>query len=94
MSLFRNLICIFPLQPNSFLKEEIIKDEICVAQQESDADEKDVLNNLEEYFVDEEVTEEIIEDVLNFQPQEMSEMEKQLFLSDHFESNLLKQENK
>ena len=76
------------------MKEEIIKDEICVAQQESDADEKDVLNNLEEYFVDEEVTEEIIEDVLNFQPQEMSEMEKQLFLSDHFESNLLKQENK
>lgn len=53
-----------------------------------------MLNNLEEYFVDEEVTEEIIEDVKNFQPQEMSEMEKQLFLSDHFESNLLKQENK
>ena len=53
-----------------------------------------MLNNLEEYFVDEEVTEEIIEDVQNFQPQEMSEMEKQLFLSDHFESNLLKQENK
>ena len=65
-----------------------------MAQQESETDEKDVLNNLEEYFVDEEVTEEIIEDVQNFQPQEMSEMEKQLFLSDHFESNLLKQENK
>ena len=53
-----------------------------------------MLNNLEEYFVDEEVTEEIIEDVQNFQPQEMSEMEKKLFLSDHFESNLLKQENR
>lgn len=76
------------------MKEEIITDEICVAQQESDIDEKDVLNNLEEYFVDEEITEEIIEDVKKFKPQEMSEMEKRLFLSDHFESNLLKQENK
>ena len=76
------------------MKEEIITDEICVAQQESDIDEKDVLNNLEEYFVDEEITEEIIEDVKKLQTQEMSEMEKRLFLSDHFESNLLKQENK
>ena len=65
-----------------------------MAQQESDTDNKDLLNNLEEYFVDEEVTEEIIEDVKNFRPEEMSEIEKQLFLSDHFDSKVLKQENK
>ena len=65
-----------------------------MAQQESDTDNKDLLNNLEEYFVDEEVTEEIIEDVKNFRPEKMSEIEKQLFLSDHFDNNVLKQENK
>ena len=54
-------------------------------------EDKEDLEGLEDYFIGEEVIEEIIEDKKNvFRPEEMSEIEKQLFLSDHFDSNLFK----